>query len=736
MKRVLPVLLVVLLLIFSAVFAQGGPRDFPGRGGGFTMPGGFGDFRGGPGGIPGGMDRYPIVEEFDENGDGVLTGEERTKALEFLNRTVRETEAGEPGPTVTPGDVVQFTDEWFYDSDAIRTIFLEIPEANWEALIEAFANTDFQLLATATVDGETYENVGVRFRGNSSYSMVSSGMKRPLRLKFDVLEDGQNIHGYRTINLLNGIGDATNMRTFLYSLIARDYTEAPAVGFVRLVVNGESWGIYQNQQQFNKDLLNDQFAEAGGVRWKVPGSPNGRGGMEYLGSEIEAYKSIYEIKNRDTDASWEALVELFRVLHETPDDQLVEALEPILNIDGVLRFLALDVALVNADGYWTRASDYYIYLDESGMFHVLPHDMNEGLQAGGGFPGGAMEFPTDVEFPADLNFPYDMEFPTNMRDFFGSDSPGARRGGFVAMGSFGDTTLDPLIALDDPGKPLRSRLLAIPELQERYLAYLRDIAERWLDWETLGSIAEHVHALIDADMQTDTRALYSYDDFAASLTDLERFVTERREFLLNEIPASEIEVTPWVTPTPASTPPAPSNWAFSAGSGTLVDDPAGGDALVFRFDSLQDGFAASKLDQCVGITSESDFAISVEAYATVGGDGLGVRVNPTFYRSAADCEASIAANNDNDRLAGDRSNDKPTFIFTENHTETWLTIDETHVPELAYAAADIPADATFVKVSVRGRDRTTQPGSAALFIRAVHLVQDGISKVVNGTFAE
>ena len=44
----------------------------------------------------------------------------------------------------------------------------------------------------------------------------------------------------------------------------------------------------------------------------------------------------------------------------------------MLDVDGVLRFLALEIALVNTDGYWTRASDYNIYQDERGRFHVHP----------------------------------------------------------------------------------------------------------------------------------------------------------------------------------------------------------------------------------------------------------------------------------------------------------------------------------------------------------------------------
>ena len=55
----------------------------------------------------------------------------------------------------------------------------------------------------------------------------------------------------------------------------------------------------------------------------------------------------------------------------------------MLDIEGVLWFLAVDLALSNSDGYWTRASDYNIYQDPKGKFHILPHDMNEAFRSGG-----------------------------------------------------------------------------------------------------------------------------------------------------------------------------------------------------------------------------------------------------------------------------------------------------------------------------------------------------------------
>ena len=143
----------------------------------------------------------------------------------------------------------------------------------------------------------------MRFRGNSSYRMVPTGFKRSLNLSLDSTHPDQQVGGYHTLNLLNANSDPTFVRTVLYAEIARNYLAVPKVNFVHVVINGESWGIYLNAQQFNKDLLRDAFGTTKGVRWKVPGSPRGRGGLEYLGDSLDSYKALYELKSKDTEKS-------------------------------------------------------------------------------------------------------------------------------------------------------------------------------------------------------------------------------------------------------------------------------------------------------------------------------------------------------------------------------------------------------------------------------------------------
>jgi spore coat protein CotH len=138
-------------------------------------------------------------------------------------------------------------------------------------------------------------------------------------------------------------------------------------------------------EQVNKSFLRQWFKTDSGMRWKSPGSFNSRAGLEYWGDDPTRYRSLYEIKSKDDLKAWEALIQLTRVLNRTSPDKLEAALAPILNIDGVLRFLALDATLSNNDGYWVRGSDYNMYRDPTGKFHVIPNDINETY--GGTAPG-------------------------------------------------------------------------------------------------------------------------------------------------------------------------------------------------------------------------------------------------------------------------------------------------------------------------------------------------------------
>jgi hypothetical protein len=67
--------------------------------------------------------------------------------------------------------------------------------------------------------------------------------------------------------------------------------------------------------------------------------------------------------------------------------------------------------------------------------------------------------------------------------------------------------------LTDASKPLRSKLLAVPALRAKYLANVKKIASESLDWQKLGPVVRQLRALIEKDVEADTRKLDSFDAF-------------------------------------------------------------------------------------------------------------------------------------------------------------------------------------------------------------------------------
>src|SRR5690606_30460242 len=150
----------------------------------------------GPGGF-GSRPELEIADRFDANGDDRLDAVERAAARAFVEsqagpgggfggRGRGGMAAGTPGPRVDSSAVRPVPASVpFYDPGTVRTLFFEIDSSDWEAELMAFKSTDVEVPAVMAVDGRRYEDVGLSFRGNSSFSMVPAGLKHSLNVSVD-----------------------------------------------------------------------------------------------------------------------------------------------------------------------------------------------------------------------------------------------------------------------------------------------------------------------------------------------------------------------------------------------------------------------------------------------------------------------------------------------------------------------------------------------------------------------
>lgn len=459
-----------------------------------------------------------IQQRYDRDGDGMLNARERQTAMMDFGFDVNGTPPQEVAAArrIKPDQVRHYTLESLYDPLVVRTIFVDFDTPTWEDELAVFKNSDVKVPATLTLDGKVYRDAGISFHGQTSFRMMGTGQKRSLNIDLNFVHREQRLLGNRKLLLLNSAGDPTFLRSVMYMRIARDYYPALNANYMRVVINGRDWGIYINQQP--EDAVYTRLVGGSeGPIWKVDGTPFGRGGLEYLGEDPAPYQAIYDLKNKGAAATkadaWAMLVKLCRVLNQTPVDKLSAAIAPLLDVDAALRYLAVDNALLNSDGFYSRASDYTLYVDARGRFHFVTHDANESLR------------------------------PIERGGFWRREQPGRTR-----SPSAGSVELDPLSGADDPDKALLHRLLLVPEYRKKYLGYVREVAENWLRWERFGPVAQRYQALIADDVRQDVRKLYSTEAFTTGLaTDvpefytgpvtapgmsLKTFVEQRRAFLL------------------------------------------------------------------------------------------------------------------------------------------------------------------------------------------------------------
>ena len=293
-------------------------------------PGGMPPFGGGRGGP-----RPPekLVNQFDTDKDGKLTGAERQAALEtrgggtvtLLNEeSLRNSVQNDVQTSLAS---IPEGSPSLYNAGTLRTLYLRFHHENWSEQMNAFYRTDIEVPADLIVDGKVYPEVGVHFRGTSSYFTVNSE-KKSFNIAVDYSKDGQRLYGYKTLNLLNGHVDGSFLREVLYNRISRDYIPAMKTNLVKLVINGENWGVYINLQQYNKDFLAEWFGTKDGVRWKV--GPGRGGALNYAGDDPTTYQETYQLKTNNVDDPWTDLIAFCEMLDETTSDtELTEKLPSV-----------------------------------------------------------------------------------------------------------------------------------------------------------------------------------------------------------------------------------------------------------------------------------------------------------------------------------------------------------------------------------------------------------------------
>jgi hypothetical protein len=251
--------------------------------------------------------------------------------------------------------------------------------------------------ATIEFEGNTWTNVGVRYKGNSSLTSGwrSGTLKLPLKLDFDEFEDiypeieDQRFYGFKQLSLANGFSDASILRDAATSLIlAEAGLPAAKTAYYEVILDyGEgpvTLGLYTMIEVVDDTVIERVFGSDEGNTYEAEGPAASFAAATY--GQIE--QSFQKENNKD-EADWRDIEALFEVLHSDQRSSEPAAwraeLESIFDVDSFLEWLAISAVIQHWDAYGNMSHNYYLYYDpDTGQLTWISWDHNMVMSEGMG----------------------------------------------------------------------------------------------------------------------------------------------------------------------------------------------------------------------------------------------------------------------------------------------------------------------------------------------------------------
>lgn len=232
--------------------------------------------------------------------------------------------------------------------------------------------------------------------------------------------------------------------------------------------------------------------------WK--GSPNfvgGTGGfgsgsaaaLNYIDDDLDSYSVIWDSQVfSSTKSDHKRVVQALKNISEGTN------LEQAMDVDSVLRYMAVQTFVVNLDGLsGNMAHNYYLY-EKNGQLSLIPWDYN---LAFGGFQSS--DASSTINFPVDT--PFSSGVSTEDRQFF-------------------------------------MALLNVEEYREQYHAYLSQLVEEYVDGGRFDEVYQRIRSQIDTLVADDPTSFYTYEEYDQAARMLYQTVLLRAESVKGQIGGS------------------------------------------------------------------------------------------------------------------------------------------------------------------------------------------------------
>jgi hypothetical protein len=211
------------------------------------------------------------------------------------------------------------------------------------------------------------------FGGVRSYELECE--KLSFKLKFDAYDPEARFDGLKRLNLHASSGDPSKLHELVAYQTFRDFgVDAPRATPARVFMNGELLGLFIAVEDVDGRYTAAHFPDAPDGNLYKEVWPNAEAPDADFRLALETNEDVGDVSGLRAFAS--------AVSNATPGS-FDSALAPFVDIDALLRYIAVDRALLNWDGimaFYSPVSphNFYWYEDDSpeARFHLIPWDLD------------------------------------------------------------------------------------------------------------------------------------------------------------------------------------------------------------------------------------------------------------------------------------------------------------------------------------------------------------------------
>jgi hypothetical protein len=353
----------------------------------------------------------------------------------------------------------------------IHTIKLTFNEPSYWDSLTYYYNQGLEqyIAAKAEIDGVTFDSIGVRFKGHSSYTHPNN--KKPLKLAFDEYVN-LKWDGMKAVHLNNCWEDPTFIREKLHL----DYCNAvginaPRGNFAQLYINDTLFAFYSLVENVDKTFLSTHFGNKNGDLFKAV---DGFGTIEYLsdfkwyGVDDSNYTPRYELKTDGSATAWPQLLSFLDTLNNSLDP--AASIPSKLNMSSVYKVFATDILLANLDSYVNSGRNFYIYFNTG----------------------------------------------TNKIDWIFWDG-GLSFGGFPSSGVSNVENMNICYIKDSTERPLFGKILSTLELKTQFLDTFKTLFTNYFVPAGLFAHIDSIASIIRSNVYADSRKMYTNQQFETNI---------------------------------------------------------------------------------------------------------------------------------------------------------------------------------------------------------------------------